>query len=276
MKLALTSSRQVREVDLDDGGEGPALVLIHGGPGLDRRYFRPWFDSLTDARRVVSWDLSRSGERSVDAWSREVFDVMDALSIERADVLGHSFGAAVAISSAVAEPARVRSLVLVSPPSLGPNETQLAHVLSRGTRAQIAAFLGPAATTQDAFDAHFRTMLPLYFANPSSTLAGPLRESSVDFDVFRAGVASLDATDIASRVERAEANTLVCVGAHDWLSDAQVAAGWTRRLRHSTTHVFSRSAHFPFMEEPELFLGVLERFLGDQGFASPQQRKPSS
>ena len=261
VKLALTSREGCPEVDLDDLGDGPALVLIHGGPGLDRSYFRPWFDAMAVTRRVVSWDLSRTCERSVSAWSRELFGVMDALSIETADVLGHSFGATVAVAAALEESARVRSLVLVSPPSLGPNRNQLAHVLSRGTREQIAGFVGFRATTQAAFDAHWRLMLPLYFAQATSPHLEALSAMTVDLEVWKDGVASLDGATIASQLSRLAAPTLVCGGMHDWLSDADVIAGWTARLPNARQHVFSQSAHFAFMEEPELFLRVIRGFL---------------
>ena len=42
-----------------DDGTGPALVLLHGGPGDDHRYLRPLAESLTDRFRCV---LPRSGE----------------------------------------------------------------------------------------------------------------------------------------------------------------------------------------------------------------------
>lgn len=261
MNLTLAARSGAREVEVDDLGSGPALVLVHGGPGLDRTYFRPWFDEMTRSHRVVSWDLSRTGERSVDAWSGELFEVMDALAIERADVLGHSFGTTVAALAALAEPDRVRSLALVSPPSLGPNENQLARVLARGTREQIATFLGPPAATQAAFDVHWRTMLPLYFADVRSPFATDLAARSVDLAVHREGVSSLDRSPLVLQLPRILSRTLVCCGEHDWLSDAAVMNGWRSRIPNAAGHVFERSAHFPFMEEPSAFFGVLRAFL---------------
>ncbi len=262
MKLALSSAGEALEVDADDVGEGPALVLIHGGPGLDRRYFRPWFDALSATHRVVSWDLSQTGERSVSAWSRQLFLVMDALSIQTAHVLGHSFGVTVAAAAALDQPSRVRSLVLVSPPGLGSNQSQLAHVLSRGTRQQIAKFLGPVATTQSDFDEHWRTMLPLYFADAGSPHIPGLAAMSVDFEVFKDGVASLEEMNLATKLALIETPALVCGGAHDWLSDAEVVAGWVARMPNASKQVFTRSAHFTFMEEHPLFVSVLRAFLG--------------
>jgi 2-hydroxy-6-oxo-octa-2,4-dienoate hydrolase len=78
---------------------------------------------LAASHRVVALDLLGMGfsERAddlpygFDVWSRQVVDVMDALGIARATIVGHSLGGAVASIVAGEHPARVEKLLLVAP-----------------------------------------------------------------------------------------------------------------------------------------------------------------
>jgi len=104
-----------------DRGQGPALVLIHGlgGSMLNFRYN---IAALSERCRVVALDLKGFGysarpagaDYSQTAQARLVAGVMDRLGIERADVLGHSLGAATALRLAALFPQRVTRLVLVA------------------------------------------------------------------------------------------------------------------------------------------------------------------
>jgi pimeloyl-ACP methyl ester carboxylesterase len=114
---------RVEDVDLHyvDAGDGPPLLLLHGlgGSTFGFRYLIPL---LSPRFRVLAVDLKGfgyserppSGDYSLTAQARLVKDLMDALNIERAAVLGHSLGGAVAMHLAVAFPERVERLILVS------------------------------------------------------------------------------------------------------------------------------------------------------------------
>src|SRR4051812_34752698 len=73
--------------------------------------------------RVVAVDLPGFGEAPVAPGDRPpwagVLETMDALSIERAALIGSSFGGAVALRAAVVAPGRVSALALVSAPAPG-------------------------------------------------------------------------------------------------------------------------------------------------------------
>jgi pimeloyl-ACP methyl ester carboxylesterase len=111
----------------DDVGAGPALVLLHAGVA-DRTMWEEHLRPLADANyRVIAPDLPGFGEAIpsgiLDPWG-EVLETMDALGVERATLVGNSFGGAVALGVAVAAPERVAALVVVSapPPGLTPSD----------------------------------------------------------------------------------------------------------------------------------------------------------
>ncbi|MGB4466673.1 MAG: alpha/beta hydrolase [Azovibrio sp.] len=104
-------------------GEGNPVLLIHGsGPGVSAyANWRLTMPVLGKHFRVVAPDMVGFGftDRpagyvySKENWVRHIIGVMDALGIERADIIGNSFGGALAIATALEHPERVGRLVLM-------------------------------------------------------------------------------------------------------------------------------------------------------------------
>jgi pimeloyl-ACP methyl ester carboxylesterase len=104
-----------------DGG-GASLLLLHAGIA-DRRMWDEHLEPLAaSGQRVVALDLPGFGEAPagpgpVAHWE-DVLATMDALEMDRASIVGNSFGAAVALRVASSAPERVDSLVLISAPAV--------------------------------------------------------------------------------------------------------------------------------------------------------------
>lgn len=99
-------------------GAGPAVVLLHAGVA-DSRMWEPNRAALGAGRTLVTVDLRGFGR---SPWgtgpfmhARDVLEVLDALGLRQAAVVGASFGGAVALDLALAAPERVSALVLAAP-----------------------------------------------------------------------------------------------------------------------------------------------------------------
>ncbi|MES2251627.1 MAG: alpha/beta fold hydrolase [Pseudomonadota bacterium] len=109
--------------NVHDLGEGAPVLFIHGsGPGVSAwANWRLVLPVLAQTRRVIAPDMAGFGftERvpgaayTMDTWVQQALDLLDALDIERADVVGNSFGGALALALAIRAPHRVRRLVLM-------------------------------------------------------------------------------------------------------------------------------------------------------------------
>jgi proline iminopeptidase len=105
-------------------GSGGALICCHGGPGL-WDMFGSLAGSLRDGARVIRWDqrgCGRSERRGPYSVARSVGDldaVRAGLGPDRAAVLGHSWGASLALRYALDHPERVSALIYVSGTGLG-------------------------------------------------------------------------------------------------------------------------------------------------------------
>lgn len=99
----------------DDLGEGSVVVLLHAGIA-DRRMWRGQVAALSQRHRVLALDLRGYGDSDLPenpfAHYDDVVGLLDALAIERAALVGCSFGGAVAIDTTLAHPDRVTALAL--------------------------------------------------------------------------------------------------------------------------------------------------------------------
>jgi pimeloyl-ACP methyl ester carboxylesterase len=112
------------EIDFLDEGEGDPIVLVHGFASTKEvNWLQPgWVASLTRAgRRVIALDNRGHGQSTklydpaeyvTSRVADDVRALLDALKIDRADIMGYSMGARITAFTALAYPQRVRSAIL--------------------------------------------------------------------------------------------------------------------------------------------------------------------
>lgn len=119
------------------GGTGPAVVLLHGY-GETGDMWVPLAIDLARDHQVIVPDLRGMGLSSIPAsgydkkmQGRDIAGVMDALKVERAEVVAHDIGNMVAFALAAQHPSRVTKLVLMDAPvpGVGPWEEILKNPL---------------------------------------------------------------------------------------------------------------------------------------------------
>jgi pimeloyl-ACP methyl ester carboxylesterase len=130
----------------DSEGAGPALVLLHSGVA-GARLWDPVWPELAAAFRVIRYD-SRGYGRSPAATEpyaelEDLRAVLDHFGLERAHLTGCSQGGGTAAELALAEPARVRSLVLLCPGFAGYTWPEPDPELAAQDEALAAAEPGP-------------------------------------------------------------------------------------------------------------------------------------
>ena len=121
-----------------DRGSGPPLVLV---PGLQGRweYVRPAVDALSQYFRVLSFSLcdeptakaAFDPQRGFDNYVDQIRTALDDAGVSRAAICGISFGGAIALRFAAAEPERCDKLILVSTPRPGFNLRRRHEIYAR-------------------------------------------------------------------------------------------------------------------------------------------------
>jgi pimeloyl-ACP methyl ester carboxylesterase len=246
-------------------GEGPAVLLVHEGVA-DRRMWRGQVPVLARDHRVVAVDLRGFGEtpHASGPFSNveDLREVLDGLGIERAAVVGGSFGAKVALGFAVTHPDRVERLVLCPPVLPGwewsehvrrgwqeEEEAYEAGDLDRATEVNLELWVdgpnrGPEAVDPEVRDL-VRTMQRRAFELPEPD---PPPEPAPDPDV---------------RLAEVRAPALVVVGDQDVEDFVAMADAAAAGIPGARKVVIEGAAHVVALEKPQEFNAALLAFLSD-------------
>ena len=114
-----TASLYSREI-----GRGQPIIVLHGGPDFDHGYLLPDLDRLADSFRLIYYDQRGRGRSRDHVLPEEVTLTSDVDDLDRvrqhlhprsAAVLGHSWGAVLALEYALRHPERVSHMILMNP-----------------------------------------------------------------------------------------------------------------------------------------------------------------
>lgn len=242
-------------------GDGVPLVLLHGAWAGAAPHWSGIWDRLAAERRVVAPELPGLGAPSTDppgtvaAYAEWVLRVMDATAVDRAVVVGNSFGASIAWCAAATAPARVAAVVLVDG-APGPGLPMWLR------RALAAPPLRRALTAMFRRNVYSHSTAARAFADARNV------PPEVDAVLHDPHPAPLDVvTEVVLASEPCPAPTtrdvLLLWGDADRLSGSSVRAAQRlqRRIAGSQLVVVSGAGHLPQVEQPDAVVTALTRFV---------------
>lgn len=252
-----------------DVGIGAPVLLIHGsGPGVTAwANWRLVLPELSKTCRAIAPDMLGFGysERpagcryGLDAWVAHAVGLLDALGIEQTDLVGNSFGGAIALALAIRHPQRVRRLVLmgsvgvpfaITPeldavwgyePSLSAMRGLLdifAH--DRSLVSDELAELRYQASIRPGFQESFAAMFPA----PRQRWVDAMASSEADIRAIRH-------------------RTLIIHGRDDRVIPLSNSLTLNRWIDDSQLHVFGRCGHWVQIEHSADFNHLVSHFLAD-------------
>jgi proline iminopeptidase len=258
-------------------GEGPPVVVLHGGPDFDHRYLLPEMDRLCGDGRLIYYDQrgrggSAAGVAPEDVTiASEIADLEELrrhLGFESVALLGHSWGGLLAMEYATCHPDRVSHLILMNTAPASAADWQLLrdHLRRQRTATELEQLQAIAATDafrsgqMDAEIAYYRLHFrPALAAELIDTVVGRLRGHLNPADVRKARaiedrlygetVASRD-YDLLPRLRNLHVPTLVLHGEQDFIPVA-LAAHIAEAIPRATLAVLPGCRHFSYLEAPE-------------------------
>lgn len=251
-----------------EAGKGVPLVVLHGGLGVDHTYMRD-LSRLADCARVVLLDLrgngrsSRVGPEDITFGSlvADVEALREHLGAERISLLGHAFGGLVALDYALQHPDRVHRLLLHDTYASASFWDDALGALSARDATLAKELVTPFELKDHVFLSWFRRVMPLWFHRYDPVLARrAFAETVPSAQAWARGNELARAYDATARLREVRAPTLVLHGRHDLVPLAQ-AETLKAGIPDAELVVFERSGHYPHVEEPDAFLGVVRSWL---------------
>ncbi|ABM58524.1 alpha/beta fold hydrolase [Verminephrobacter eiseniae] len=265
-----TGSFHTNVHDLGESRPGqPPVLFIHGsGPGVSAwANWRLALPVIAQDRHVIAPDMVGFGYTdrpagqayTMDAWVQQVLDLMDALGVEQADVVGNSFGGALSLALAIRAPQRVRRLVLmgsvgvsfpITPgldavwgyePSLD-NMKRLLDIFahSRALVTDELAQLRYEASIRPGFQASFAAMFPAPRQRWVDAMASP-----------------------EAAIRALPHETLIVHGREDKVIALQNSLRLSEWIAHSQLHVFGHCGHWTQIEHADRFVRLVGDFLAE-------------
>jgi 3-oxoadipate enol-lactonase len=254
----------------DVHGEGPAVVLIHAGIA-DSRMWGPQLEPFAKSHTVARLDLPGFGQSPIESnlisFRAAIAEVLDAAGVERAALVGTSFGGRTALEFAVDSPQRVSALVLVGS---GLDD----HEWSAEVEASFVE--EEAALERGDLDAAVNANLELWVAGPQRRLEEidpAVRELAADMQlqVFRQQEghddARMDRLDppASQRLAELTVPTLIVTGDKDVDDIHQIAERLAKEIPGAERATIADAAHLPNLERPEEFDRIVLGFLDQHG-----------
>lgn len=258
-----------------DLGNGAPLLMIHGsGPGVSGWVnWRMVMNDLARDRRVIIPDMvgfgfteRRPGQNyDVDTWVEQALGLLDALDLPQVDIVGNSFGGALALKLATRHPQRLRRIVLMGSaglrfpitegleavwgyePSLE-NMRALLDIFAfdRGLVNDELARLRYQASIQPGFHEAFSAMFPA----PRQRWVDALASDEADLRAI-------------------PHETLLIHGREDRVIPLDSSVLLTRLISRAQLHVFGRCGHWTQIEQAARFVRLVSDFLGEAAADEP-------
>ena len=244
-----------------DLGEGPPLVLLHGFL-CDSRCWRRQLEDLSDSFRVVAWDAPGAGSSSdppdpftSTGWAQCLGAFLDLVGIERAQILGLSWGGILGQEFYRLYPDRVLALILCDTYAGWKGSLPESACKKRLERCFLESSL-PA-------EAFVRRWVPEFYTETASPdLKEEMSDVVSDFHPqgFRLMAKSSADTDTADLLPYIEVPTLLVWGDEDRRSPMNIAEQFRHAIPNAELTVIANAGHISNMEQPEEFNAQVRRF----------------
>jgi pimeloyl-ACP methyl ester carboxylesterase len=256
-------------------GHGPAVLLIHGIAGSSAAW-RDVMPTLARHYTVIAPDLIGHGQSakpvgdySLGAYASGLRDLLGVLDVERATVVGQSFGGGVAMQIAYQHPECCERLVLVDSGGLGREVSWLLRFMTLPGSEYLMPVLFPSLVRERGNDisrrlrdrgvrlARIGEMWRAYTSlTESSNRHAFVRTVRSVIDPGGQTVNAMDRLYLAARLP-----TLIVWGDRDTIIPVAHAYAAHDAIPHSRVEIIEGVGHFPHVEAPERFLEVLTDFL---------------
>jgi 3-oxoadipate enol-lactonase len=253
------------QIGYDVTGEGPWLVLSHP-LGLNRDMWFQQTPVLADGYSVLTWDARGHGESEAtpgpydfDLMARDLVGLMDALSVDRAALVGLSMGGVTSMSVAASYPDRVSALVLCGTSAwFGPDGQRMWReraeaVIDNGIESIRVVQAGRWFTDS------FRSREPEIAERVLDVLM------ATNLQGYLASMEGLGQVDLRSKLERIQCPALVVVGREDPSTPLHMSEEIHRGIRGSRLVVLDDARHLVPVEHPEEFNRLVLELLKEAG-----------
>jgi pimeloyl-ACP methyl ester carboxylesterase len=272
-------------------GEGPPALLLHGGPGLGYEYMDPVADELRTDFLVATFQQrglepsTLQGPFTIAQAISDVLWVLEALGWDRVLLVGHSWGAHLALRFTAAHPDLLLGTLAIEPIGVVGDggssafETELVARVPSDARQRLEALSAREqageATAEETLEAMAITW-PFYFADPESAPQMPVKRFSNEVFAGLAGEMATDTDAVAAALAATRVRYGMLVGGASPIPWGQAARASAELSPCGALKVVPAAGHFVWFEAPgSVRAAALDLLSHDAAAAGAQNPSPS-
>lgn len=265
---------------VSDAGDGPPVVLLHGGgPGAScAGNFAGNVPALAQRLRVLGMDLPGYGQSDkpeydgpyIPTAARAVLAALDTLGIERASIIGNSLGGGVGVQMAIDAPERLERLVLIG--AAGAAHSVVTPSPSEGIK-HLTGFYAGTGPSREKMEAFLRVMLfdqsrvtpELVDARYQAAIDPERRDGVLRVYQALAGGATVSGEQLWQRLDQVRCPVLLMWGREDRTLPLDGGIFMLTHIPDARLHVFPRCGHWAQVEHQAEFNRLAIDFLIEGG-----------
>ncbi|EIM06346.1 alpha/beta hydrolase fold protein [Planococcus antarcticus DSM 14505] len=247
------------ELFYEDIGEGRPLLLLHGLTSNSAMFYHE-IEFFKNERRVIAMDSrghgnsSRLNQYTLQDHIDDAIALLSYLELDTIDVLGVSMGSYIAQGVAVQNSEKVKKLILVATKSYG-EQSSMAELFDRYPNKFDGLSMLEKFSTSSSYIYHNQNRIDEWLSKTAQNSRQlNMKEQAIAAD-------ALKEFDFRQQHLQIAAETLVISGKFDGLNPPEKGRETAVSIPDATFMEFKRSGHAPNVEQPDLFLGIVENFL---------------
>jgi proline iminopeptidase len=279
------------KINVEVKGEGDPIFFIPGGPGNSHDYMQGAFGHYYKTNTVVFFDFLGRGksddaknmtEYSIENDTDLIEKIRVQLGFEKISLVGHSYGSVPAQNYAIKYPNNTNKLVLIAGFHSGImwqancdsyNEYAKKHFPELWVKVDSLRALGYVSSDPELMKIYgsFPTKY-IYYHNTKAIGNNPKTEyRNWNNDVYAQIIGrdgdfevsgSMMDTDFRRKLINVKSPTLITAGRYDGVSTPEFNIQYKIFMPQAQFEMFEQSGHNPYIEEPEKFYKLFDKFMG--------------
>ncbi len=261
-------------------GSGYPLFILHGGPGLDLNIFGDYLDSLSETFELIYVDQRGQGKSSdvseetitTKQSAADIVKLAEILNHEKYAIMGHSYGAFVALEHAVNFPGDAEYIILLNTidsvkrmKEYQNKPLDLPDALIKAQQNYMNQ-LQKSETPEDANEA-LGALLPFYFNYPTDfDLIEDFKIRTIKLQ-FRPDILYSETGqkygnfDLLGKLDTIASNVLIVSGDNDYICRPYVSKEMNVEIKGSKLIVYEQTGHMSYVERNKEILYEIRSFI---------------
>ncbi|MFJ7726213.1 proline-specific peptidase family protein [Neobacillus sp. NPDC097160] len=263
-------------------GRGTPVLILHGGPGSSS-YSLQGLKDLAKDRPVILYDQLGCGKSDrptdtslwrLDRFVEELAQIRQALNLCEVHILGHSWGTTLAAAYCLTKPSGVKSVIFSSPCLSAPlweqDQKRNLKKLPQEVQETIQRCEEDGTTDSEEFEAAIK-IFGKHFVNRLEKQPNWLEQKPAEYrnsEIYNimwgpsefTVLGNLKDFDCTPQLKEISCPTLYTCGRFDEATP-ETTEYYSSLTPHAKFHVFEKSAHMPYIEEPEEYVTIIGDFL---------------